>query len=55
LGLCEANFDSGEMALRTGAKDEAIRLFKIAASDCPHGKDEWDPAKAEVRPLGAAP
>jgi lipoprotein NlpI len=53
--LCEANFYSGEMALRTGAKNEALRLFKIAARDCPHGKDEWHPAKAEVRALGAAP
>jgi lipoprotein NlpI len=53
--VCEADFYSGEMALRTGAKDEAARLFKTAARDCPHGLNEWDAAKAEARALGAAP
>ena len=33
--VCEANFYGGELALRTGAKDEATRLFRLAASDCP--------------------
>ena len=53
--VCEANFYSGEIALRIGAKDEAARLFKTAARDCPHGLDEYVAAKAEARALGAAP
>jgi tetratricopeptide (TPR) repeat protein len=52
--VCEANFYSGEMALRTGAKDEAARLFDTAARDCPHGLDEWDAAKAEAKALRAS-
>jgi lipoprotein NlpI len=47
--VCEANFFGGEMAMRTEAKDEAIRLFRAAASDCPHGDVEWDAAKAELK------
>ena len=27
--VCEANFYSGELALRQGAKDEAARLFRL--------------------------
>jgi hypothetical protein len=30
--VCEANFYSGEFALLQGAKDEAARLFRLAAS-----------------------
>ena len=32
--VCQANFYSGELALLQGAKNEAIRLFQLAASDC---------------------
>jgi lipoprotein NlpI len=52
--VCEANFYSGELALRTGAKDEATRLLRLAASDCPHGFIEWSAADAELKALGAA-
>jgi lipoprotein NlpI len=52
--VCEANFYSGELALQTGAKDEATRLFRLAASDCPHGFTEWGAANAELKALGAA-
>jgi hypothetical protein len=41
--VCEANFYSGELALRLGTKDEAVRLFRLAASN------------AELKALGAAP
>ena len=51
--VCEANFYSGELALR-GRKDEAIRLFRLAASDCPKTFDEWANANAELKALGAA-
>ena len=43
--VCEANFYSGELALRQDAKDEAARLFRLAASDCAKDFDEW------VRPV----
>ena len=52
--VCEANFYSGELALLSGAKDEAARLFRLAASDCPHGLDEWDAAKGELKLAGLA-
>ena len=53
--ICEANFYSGELSLTKGAKDEAIRLFRLAASGCPHGFNEWDAANAELKTLGATP
>jgi lipoprotein NlpI len=33
--VCEANFYTGLLRLQQGAKDEAARLLKLAASDCP--------------------
>jgi lipoprotein NlpI len=39
--LCEVRFYSGELALRQGAKDEAARLFRLAAGDCPEFFIEW--------------
>ena len=53
--VCEANFYSGELALRQGAKDEATRLFRLAASDCPKDFIEWPAANAELKSLGAMP
>jgi lipoprotein NlpI len=53
--VCEANFYTGELSLLKGEKDEAARLFRLAASDCPHGFIEWDAANAELKTLGAAP
>jgi lipoprotein NlpI len=50
--VCEANFYSGELSLTKGSKDEATRLFRLAASDCPHSFDEWDAANAELKALG---
>jgi lipoprotein NlpI len=52
--VCEANFYSGELALRAGAKDEATRLFRLAASDCPRGFIEWRAANANLKALGVA-
>ncbi len=52
--VCEANFYSGEWALRTGAKDEAARLFRLAAADCPQDFVEWSAANAELKALVAA-
>ena len=53
--ICAANFFSAELSLTRGLKDEATRLFHLAASDCPHGLNEWDAANAELKALGAVP
>lgn len=53
--VCEANFYSGELSLTKGSKDEATRLFRLAASDCPHSISAWDAANAELKALGAVP
>jgi lipoprotein NlpI len=50
--VCEANFYSGEWALRKGDKNEAMRLFRLAASDCPKSFDEWTAANAELKAIG---
>jgi lipoprotein NlpI len=53
--VCEANFYSGELALLQGVKDEAIRLFRLAANDCPKDFVEWGAANAELKALGITP
>ncbi len=53
--VCEANFYGGELALQNGAKDDAARLFRLAAADCPKSFIEWSAAKAELKALGATP
>jgi len=52
--VCEANFYSGEYALLKKEKKEAVRLFQLAAQDCPRDFIEWDGAKNELRALGVA-
>jgi len=46
--LCEANFYIAQLALKQGAKGEAIRLFRLAATDCPHDFVEGPAASAEL-------
>lgn len=53
--VCEANFYTGERALQNGDKDEAARLFKLAAADCPKTFDEFSAAIAELKALGMQP
>jgi lipoprotein NlpI len=53
--VCEANFYTGELALLSGAKDEALRLFRLAAADCPRHYSEWWTATAELKALGSKP
>jgi lipoprotein NlpI len=53
--VCEANFYSGEFALRKAASADAIRLFRLAASNCPKDRIEWDAANAELKALGMRP
>jgi len=52
--MCEANFYSGELALRQDAKDEAMRLFGLAVSDCPPDFDERAAADAQLKANRAA-
>jgi len=51
--VCEAQFYIGELALQRGARDEAIRLFKFAAANCPFDSApvERAAASAELRAL----
>jgi lipoprotein NlpI len=51
--ICEANFYGGQLALQQGARDEATRLFRLAATDCPRDDFVEGPAaKAELTALG---
>jgi lipoprotein NlpI len=50
--ICEANFYSGQHALIGGNRDEAAKLFKAAAKECPHGFIEGIMAGAELKGLG---
>jgi len=49
--VCEANFYVGELTL-SHAKDEAIRMFRLAAADCPKSFRELAAANAELKALG---
>jgi lipoprotein NlpI len=53
--VCEANLYGGELALRLNAKDEAVRLFRLAASGCAKDVNEWFAANAELKALGETP
>jgi lipoprotein NlpI len=46
--LCEANFYIAQLALKQGAKTEATRLFRLAATDCPRDFVEGPAAGAEL-------
>ncbi|TQF37779.1 hypothetical protein UNPF46_18905 [Bradyrhizobium sp. UNPF46] len=50
--LCEANFYAGE--LEQGA-DQAVRLLRAAADECPKRFLEWAAAKAELHKLETKP
>src|SRR5262249_11484364 len=53
--VCEANFYTGELALQRGESDEATRLFRAAAADCPKTFMEYVGATAELKALASAP
>jgi lipoprotein NlpI len=52
---CEVNFYSAELALQRRAKDEAARLFRLAATECPKSFTEQAAALAELKALAASP
>jgi lipoprotein NlpI len=53
--VCEANFFAGELALPQGSKEDAARLFGLAATDCPKNFIELSAATAELKALGVNP
>jgi len=55
LRTCDANFFIGELALQQGTKDEASRLFRLAAATCPAGRTTADATNAELKALGITP
>ena len=50
--VCEANFYSGQHALVGGNRDEAVKLFRTAAKECPRGFLEGLAAAAELKGMG---
>jgi lipoprotein NlpI len=50
--VCEANFYSGQLALQQGAREEAVRRFRLAAADCTQEFVEGGAAKSELAALG---
>ena len=53
--LCEANFYGAEFVQLQRQKDEVVRLYRAAASDCPKDFTEWMAANAALRSLGVKP
>ena len=54
--LCEVNLYNGELALQQGAREDATRLFRVAAECCPKDHPiEVSAANAELRALGTSP
>jgi tetratricopeptide (TPR) repeat protein len=49
--VCEANLFIGELALQQGKNEEAARLFRLAAGDCPQNFVERYAATAELKAL----
>jgi lipoprotein NlpI len=49
---CEAHFYGGEYALIGGNREEAVKLFGLAAKECPRGFLEGIAAAAELKGLG---
>ena len=52
--ICQANFYGGMWALRQDAKEEAMRLLKLAANDCYKSAIEWRAAVGEIKALEIA-
>jgi lipoprotein NlpI len=53
--VCDANLYGAEFLLSQGRKEEALDLYRFAASDCPNDLIEWSAANAALRVLGATP
>jgi len=46
---------TGELALRRGPKDEAVRLFRLAAVDCRKNINARGDASVELKALDVKP
>jgi hypothetical protein len=53
--ICEADLLTGELALRRGPKDEAVRLFRLAAVDCRKNINARGDASVELKALDVKP
>jgi tetratricopeptide (TPR) repeat protein len=53
--VCDANLYGAEFLLLQGRKQEALDLYRLAASDCPNDLIEWSAANAALQVLGATP
>jgi lipoprotein NlpI len=53
--VCDSNLFIGELALQQGTKEEAARLFRIAATDCPKDRSARDGALGELKALRITP
>jgi len=53
--VCDANFFNGELALQQGNKEEATRLFRLAATACPKERTSSMGAIRELMALGIKP
>jgi lipoprotein NlpI len=52
--VCEANFYLGELALQQGAREDAARLFRLAAAGCPREFVEGHTAESELEALAGS-
>jgi tetratricopeptide (TPR) repeat protein len=52
---CTVHFLSGQLALLEARKDDAQRLFRLAAADCSRSSIERSSAQSELRLLGVRP
>jgi lipoprotein NlpI len=53
--VCEAYFYTGKLELLRGNREEATRLFRSAAADCPKDSIELAAARAELKAIDARP
>ena len=52
--ICEADFYIGEYDLATGAKEQALRLLRLAHENCAQLDDEWRASNSEIKALARA-
>jgi lipoprotein NlpI len=53
--VCEANFYSAEFALQRGSREDAQRLFEMAAAECPKSFIEGPASNVELKALTKNP
>lgn len=53
--ICDADFYGGELALLQNSRDEALRLFRLAAQNCKEFVADWAAVNGQMTILGASP